>query len=303
MNRPNAAFPTFVTAWPNYYPGHTPEYYLNWWCQHPGPQVFVPSQHNCNDVTDYEELITEVPGVDGTTAALLGLWAQGSQSSYTVNYDVGVCDLLASGDTSANAALSDPLRSRPLLFGLPAGGILTLPSGAQVPVATYVGPAVCRVNFNNSLVRSVTNINGGSAGYSKAYIATTVFADFQTAHGHVTEAVNYYYDGPFAGRNCAPNLPQNSPVMLFDNIQVPGACVDGMEAYYMIDVTGLVSYDPRLTNGMTAWGGIDPSGNFNNSYWDVDHGWDGHGNFPPGPQFSFDSCSFVSGSTSVLSCQ
>jgi len=143
------------------------------------------------------------------------------------------------------------------------------------------------------------NVNG----YIKSYIATTVFADFGTAHGHVVEAVNYYYEAPFTGRNCVPALPLNSPVMLNDDIQIPGACVDQMEAYYMIDATGLVSYDPRLVNGMTAWGGIDPGGNFNNSYWNVDHGWDGHGSSPPGPQFFYDSCLFVSGSTSVLSCQ
>lgn len=298
-NRPNQAFPLVVNAWQPYYPAHQPEYYLNWWCQEPSPNVFYPAQHNCTNVYNYEELITEIPDVNGAAAAYLGLWAQGSQTSYTVNYDTGVCDLLANGDPSVDSALSDPSRSRPLLYGLP------ISAGS-----TFFGPAVCRVTFNNASTRASAYL----VDYGREYIATNVFADFWTAHGHVVGALNMVYDGQpgHSALNCIPlppvcsagqsagGNPDCSPVNQNDSSQGFNACVVYAEPYYMIDTGN------SLVNGMSAWGqNYNGSGNgLNDVLWDTDKGWDGYTNSPPPAQFSFDSCTYgFFNNPAFLSCQ
>jgi hypothetical protein len=299
-NRPNLTFPGTVGAWPSIYPAHQPEYYMNWWCQEATSKVFFPAQHNCTDVSAYEELITEIPDVNGSPAAFLGLWAQGAQSSYTVNYDTAVCDLLSHNDPAVDMALSDLSRMRPLLYALP------LAAGS-----TFFAPAACRVTFQNSYTRTRAAI----IDYGKEYIATSVFADFWTAHGHVVGALNYAYSGPGGtAPTCLPvpprcsngQLPGGNPdcslVASTDSSQGFGACVTYIEPYYMVDSGN------ALVNGMTSWGlgmTYNSSGNgLNNVVWDTDWGRKGYVNSPPPPQFSFDSCTFgPGGNMSWLSCQ
>lgn len=312
-NRPNTAFPEMAAAWFPYYAQHPPEYYLNWWCNEPvagsvsfETQVYDPNQRNtCTSIRNYWELITEIPSVNGTAALLLGLWATANNAKdptdptkllqfYSAYYDPGVCDQLDAGTFAGFSTVP----SRPLLFGLPV--VAPLVQGEPGTASTFVGPAVCSVSFTDPEIRDVNHIYQRS--WSKSYIATTVFEDFQASYGHQVKAVNYYYSGPYPNRQCS-NLPAFSPVQAFDNSQVPNACVVALEAYRMVDTSSLPLglLDHRLLNGMIAWGGIDSTGNFNDNNWDYDYGWWINNAFqtPTVNQFYLDGCN---GDLQSLTC-
>ncbi|HEY0479968.1 MAG TPA: hypothetical protein VGD37_20755 [Kofleriaceae bacterium] len=269
-NRPNSTYPSTVAALPPYYFAQPVEYYVNWWCQY-SDGLFDPVQHNCAGL-DYRELISEMPDISGNAAFFLGLWAAGIKSSYNLYYETSICDLLDSTSVTSStktAALSDPTRRRPQLFGLPA-----------TSRPAFFAPPTCTVTFKNDMTTSFDD----KTGYGKGYIATAVRSEFSSLHGYVLGLANFYY-GETAKTACL-SMPVGSPVPTYDSSQGFAACVGYVEPYYSVNAGN------SLTSAMTAWG-IAPGGDLTNIQWESDHGWDAYANSLPPNQFSMDTCEYA----------
>ena len=289
-NRLNPNFPATVDPWASYYPAHQPEYYMNWWCKTQSPDVFIPSQHNCLDINNYFEIITEIPGTNGSIQ-YLGLWATGNANAPIVYFDQSACDSLYSDEINlgnANLGHSANLASsnlRPLLYQMPTG-VSSIPS-------TY-GPAVCGVTFSSGAFQPDSNGQWGFrqadvVGYEKMYLGTFLVNDLSNGTEHWIEAMNYLYTQQryYPQEQCLGKLfggASNPWVNTYPNI---AACVVGLEAYWMVDIGNLQwNGIAAWTNALMADGSLDtqpwtptytPA-----SAWTYDIGWNGWGNAQDG---------------------